>query len=61
MFQLTEQEAESLRFQTGTSNVGRGGRRYLPHVFTEGGVAAVEDETSALKPSRKKIGLKSRN
>jgi hypothetical protein len=30
MFQLTKAETESLRFQIGTSNVGRGGRRYLP-------------------------------
>lgn len=40
MFQLTRQEASALRFQTGISNgVGRGGRRYLPYVFTEHGVA----------------------
>lgn len=39
MFQLTPEEAESLRFQFGTSNEGRGGRRYLPHAFTEQGVA----------------------
>jgi ORF6N domain-containing protein len=39
MFQLTEDEAEALRFQIGTSNRGRGGRRYLPYVFTEQGVA----------------------
>jgi len=39
MFQLTEQEAESLRLQIATSNVGRGGRRYLPYAFTEHGVA----------------------
>ena len=39
MFQLTEDEAETLRFQIGTSNKGRGGRRYLPYVFTEQGVA----------------------
>jgi hypothetical protein len=39
MFQLTENEAEALRFQIGTSNKGRGGRRYLPYVFTEQGVA----------------------
>ena len=38
MFQLTTEEAESLRFQIGTSNEGRGGRRYLPYVFTEHGV-----------------------
>ena len=37
MFQLTKEEAETLRFQNGTSN--RGGRRYLPYVFTEQGVA----------------------
>lgn len=39
MFQLTKDEAESLRFQFGTSNLGRGGRRYLPYAFTEQGVA----------------------
>ena len=39
MFQLTEDEAEALRCQIGTSNKGRGGRRYLPYVFTEQGVA----------------------
>jgi len=37
MFQLNEKEAEFLRFQSGTSNAGRGGRRYLPYVFTEHG------------------------
>ena len=39
MFQLTAEEVESLRYQIGTSNVGRGGRRYLPYAFTELGVA----------------------
>jgi hypothetical protein len=40
MFQLTDDEAGSLRFQIGISKPeGRGGRRYLPHVFTEQGVA----------------------
>lgn len=38
-FQLTEKETKSLRYQFGTSNVGRGGRRYLPFAFTEQGVA----------------------
>ncbi|WP_312331269.1 ORF6N domain-containing protein [Sphingobacterium sp.] len=38
-FQLTDEESETLRFQFGTSNAGRGGRRYLPYVFTEQGVA----------------------
>ena len=39
MFQLTEDEAEILRYQIGTSRLGHGGRRYLPYVFTEQGVA----------------------
>ena len=39
MFQLTKEEAESLRLQIATSNEGRGGRRYLPYAFTEHGVA----------------------
>ncbi|WP_425292230.1 ORF6N domain-containing protein [Elizabethkingia anophelis] len=38
-FQLTDEEANFLRFQIGTSNVGRGGRRYLPYVFGEQGIA----------------------
>jgi hypothetical protein len=40
MFQLSKEEAVSLRFQIGMSKgTGRGGRRYLPYVFTEQGVA----------------------
>lgn len=40
MFELTAQEATVLRSQTATSKPpGRGGRRYLPLVFTEQGVA----------------------
>ena len=41
-FQLTEDELKNLRFQIGTSslkNENYGGRRYLPYVFTEQGVA----------------------
>ena len=44
-FQLTDEELKILRFQIGTSkdNVTikdtRGGRRYLPYVFTEQGIA----------------------
>jgi hypothetical protein len=38
-FQLTEEEAQNLRFQFGTSSLNYGGRRYLPYVFTEMGVA----------------------
>ncbi len=39
MFQLTAEEAETLRSQTVTSKPGRGGRRYRPYAFTEHGVA----------------------
>lgn len=39
MFQLTKQEADSLRLQFASSNAPRGGRRYLPYAFTEHGVA----------------------
>lgn len=39
MFQLTTEEAENLRCQIGTSSWSHGGRRYLPFVFTEQGVA----------------------
>lgn len=39
MFQLTKAEAEALRSQIVISNIGRGGRRYEPYVFTEQGVA----------------------
>ncbi|MGJ1313320.1 ORF6N domain-containing protein [Sphingobacterium multivorum] len=38
-FQLTEDETQNLRFQFGTSSLNYGGRRYLPYVFTEQGVA----------------------
>lgn len=37
MFRLTKEELESLRFHFGTSK--RGGRRYLPYVFTQEGIA----------------------
>ena len=40
MFKLTENEYNFLRSQIGTSKIeSRGGRTYLPYVFTEQGVA----------------------
>ncbi|HTR35814.1 MAG TPA: ORF6N domain-containing protein [Bryobacteraceae bacterium] len=39
MFRLTAAEAESLTSQIAISKPGRGGRRTLPYVFTEQGVA----------------------
>lgn len=49
MFQLSPKELQSLRFQSGTSKPGRGGRRYAPYVFTEQGVAML---SSVLRSSR---------
>ena len=49
MFQLTPNEHDSLRFQSETSNAGRGGRRYLPYVFTEHGVGML---SSVLRSER---------
>ena len=49
-FQFTKEEVSSLRFQFETSNKGRGGRRYLPHAFTEHGVANTASR-SARPPS----------
>jgi hypothetical protein len=39
MFQLSHEEFEALRAQLEGAPPGRGGRRYLPHAFTEQGVA----------------------
>ena len=39
MVQLTTDESDFLRCQIGISKSGRGGRRFLPYVFTEQGVA----------------------
>ena len=42
MFQLTKEEWKFLRYQNGTSKSNkkkRGGRQYLPYVFTEQGVS----------------------
>src|SRR5262249_36027178 len=37
LFTLSKEELESLRSQFATSKPVRGGRRYLPHAFTEHG------------------------
>jgi len=39
MYRLKAKEAKSLTSQIAMSNIGRGGRRTLPYVFTEQGVA----------------------
>jgi hypothetical protein len=49
MFQLNFQEFTNLRSQIVTSSLDYGGRRYLPYVFTESGVAML---SSVLKSER---------
>ena len=49
MFQLTEDEFNSLRFQIGTSSLQHGGRRYLPYVFTEHGVLMLSSVLNSKK------------
>ena len=58
MFQLAEDETESLRSQIVTSNKGRGGRRYLPFAFTEHGavmLASVLNSPTAIEASIKVV------
>ena len=53
-FQITEEEYLSLRFQSDTSSIQHGGRRYLPYLYTELGVAmlsAVLHSETAIKVS----------
>lgn len=45
MFQLTEEEYDNLRSQNATSSWG--GRRYLPYVFTEQGIAMLSGVLSS--------------
>lgn len=50
MFTLSQEEAHDLRFQIGMSKrKGSGGRRYLPNVFTQEGVAML---SSVLRSDR---------
>jgi hypothetical protein len=62
-FQLAAEEYASLRSHFATSNVGRGGRRHLPHVFTEHGVvmaATVIKSETAIAASRFVIKVRGR-
>ena len=57
-FQLTSEEYDSLRSQFATSKNKKGGRRYLPYVFTEQGVSmlsSVLNSETAIKVSIKII------
>ena len=47
----------NLRSQIVTSNIGRGGRRYLPFVFTEQGVAMLSSVLNSEKAIRVNIEI----
>lgn len=53
IFQLNKEETAALRSQFATSKKGRGGRRYLPYVFTQEGVAML----SSVLHSRRAIAV----
>ena len=57
MFKLTHDEVRSLRFQFGTSKEGRGGRRYLPFVFTEQGVAMLSSVLNSKRAIQVNIAI----
>ena len=57
MFQLTENEWESLRSQFATSKIGRGGRTYLPSVFTEHGVLMLSSVLNSDKAIQTNISI----
>jgi hypothetical protein len=56
-FQLGPEEVETLRFQVGISNTGRGGRRYRPYAFTEQGVAMLASVLNSPRAVQVSIGI----
>jgi hypothetical protein len=68
MFQLSAEEAGSLRSQIVISNAGRDGRRYPPYAFTEHDVEDIDRLAGDLKQmkalplrSRRRIGFRTGN
>jgi hypothetical protein len=57
MFQLSDDEARLLRSQFVISNKRRGGRRYLPYVFTEQGVAMLSSVLNSERAVRINIEI----
>ena len=57
MFQLSKEETAALRFQTETSNKGRGGRRYLPYAFTEQGVAMLSSVLQSERAAQMNVAI----
>lgn len=57
MFRLTQEEAHVLRSQIATSKAGRGGRRYMPYVFTEQGIAMLSSVLSSKRAIQVNIAI----
>ena len=57
MFQLLEEEVDSLRSQFATSNTGRGGRRTSPYAFTEHGVVMISSVLSSDRAIQMNIAI----
>jgi hypothetical protein len=57
MFQLSPDEATSLRLQFATSNTRRGGRRYAPYAFTEQGVAMLSSVLRSVRAAEVNIAI----
>jgi len=57
MFRLTGEETKDLRSQIATSNHGHGGRRYLPYVFSEHGVAMLSSVLNSKRAVQMNIAI----
>ncbi|RLA66969.1 MAG: ORF6N domain-containing protein [Epsilonproteobacteria bacterium] len=57
MFQITKEEYESLISQFGISKAGRGGRRKMPFVFSENGVAMLSSVLNSEKAIQVNISI----
>jgi phage regulator Rha-like protein len=57
MFRLTAEETKNLRSQIATSNHGHGGRRYLPYVFSEHGVAMLSSVLNSKRAVQMNIAI----
>jgi hypothetical protein len=57
MIRLTLEDFEALRCQSGTSNEGRGGRRYLPYAFTQEGVAMLSSVLQSPRAVAVNVGI----
>src|SRR5207249_6478808 len=57
MFQLRQEELDSLRSQSVISNSGRGGRRTAPYAFTEQGVAMLSSVLRSPRAVQLNIGI----